>query len=61
MWGPDIAGGAKIDFSDLRHGVGAGFRWNSPFGPIRVDYGIKLDQRKGESFGEFNFSAGSSF
>ncbi|HZP36858.1 MAG TPA: outer membrane protein assembly factor BamA [Methylomirabilota bacterium] len=61
VWGPDIAGGAKIDISDLRHGVGAGFRWNSPFGPIRIDYGIKLDQRKGESFGEFNFSAGSSF
>jgi len=61
VWGPDIQGGSKIDLSDLRHGVGAGFRWNSPFGPIRVDYGIKLDQRKGESFGEFNFSAGSSF
>jgi len=41
--------------------MGAGLRWNSPFGPIRVDYGIKLDQRKGESFGNFNFSAGSSF
>ena len=61
VWGPDISQGTKIDLSDLRHGVGAGFRWNSPFGPIRVDYGIKLDQRKGESFGEFNFSAGSSF
>ncbi len=61
VWGPDISQGTKIDLSDLRHGVGAGFRWNSPFGPIRVDYGIKLDQRKGEKFGEFNFSAGSSF
>jgi outer membrane protein insertion porin family len=61
VWGPDISGGSKIDITDLRHGVGAGFRWNSPFGPIRVDYGIKLDQKKGESFGSFNFSAGSSF
>jgi outer membrane protein insertion porin family len=61
VWGPDIADGTKIDITDLRHGVGAGFRWNSPFGPIRVDYGIKLDQKKGESFGSFNFSAGSSF
>jgi len=26
-----------------------------------VDYGVKLDQKKGESFGSFNFSAGSSF
>ena len=61
VWGPDISAGTKIDLSDLRHGVGAGLRWNSPFGPIRVDYGIKLDQKKGESFGNFNFSAGSSF
>jgi outer membrane protein insertion porin family len=61
VWGPDVSQGTKIDIGDLRHGVGAGLRWNSPFGPIRVDYGIKLDQRKGESFGNFNFSAGSSF
>jgi outer membrane protein insertion porin family len=61
VWGPDIGAGTKIDVGDLRHGVGAGLRWNSPFGPIRVDYGIKLDQKKGESFGNFNFSAGSSF
>jgi outer membrane protein insertion porin family len=61
VWGPDISAGTKIDLSDLRHGVGAGLRWNSPFGPIRIDYGIKLDQKKGESFGNFNFSAGSSF
>jgi outer membrane protein insertion porin family len=61
VWGPDIAQGTKFDIGDLRHGMGAGLRWNSPFGPIRVDYGIKLDQKKGESFGNFNFSAGSSF
>ncbi|HKW95066.1 MAG TPA: outer membrane protein assembly factor BamA [Methylomirabilota bacterium] len=61
VWGPDISAGTKFDITDVRHGAGAGLRWNSPFGPIRVDYGIKLDQRKGESFGNFNFSAGSSF
>jgi len=61
VWGPDISAGSKIDPTDLRHGAGLGFRWNSPFGPIKVDYGIKLDQKKGESFGSFNFSAGSSF
>lgn len=61
VWGPDISAGSKIDISDLRHGAGLGFRWNSPFGPIKVDYGIKLDPKKGESLGNFNFSAGSSF
>jgi outer membrane protein insertion porin family len=61
VWGPDIAGGSKVDLSEVRHGAGAGFRWNSPFGPLRVDYGIKLDKKKGENLGNFNFSAGSSF
>lgn len=61
VWGPDISGGSKIDLTDVRHGAGAGFRWNSPFGPIRVDYGIKLDKKAGENLGNFNFSAGSSF
>ncbi|HET7876626.1 MAG TPA: outer membrane protein assembly factor BamA [Methylomirabilota bacterium] len=61
VWGPDIASGSKIDLGDLRWGAGLGFRWTSPFGPIRLDYGIKLDRKKGESFGEFQFSAGSAF
>ncbi|HEY7652183.1 MAG TPA: outer membrane protein assembly factor BamA [Methylomirabilota bacterium] len=61
VWGPDVSAGTRIDITDVRHGAGAGLRWNSPFGPIRVDYGVKLDQKKGESFGSFNFSAGSAF
>lgn len=61
VWGPDEANRPRFDLTDLRHGAGLGFRWNSPFGPIRVDYGVKLDQKKGESFGNFNFSVGSAF
>ncbi len=40
---------------------GAGIRWQSPFGPIRVDYGINLDRQKGEDFGAIQFSVGSPF
>jgi outer membrane protein insertion porin family len=61
VWGPDINGGSNPKLNDLRYGMGAGLRWNSPFGPLRVDYGINLDRRRNESFGNFNFSAGSSF
>jgi outer membrane protein insertion porin family len=61
VWGPDITGGSNPKLNDLRYGMGAGLRWNSPFGPLRVDYGINLDRRRNESFGNFNFSAGSSF
>jgi outer membrane protein insertion porin family len=61
VWGPDISSGTNIDITKLRNGIGAGLRWNSPFGPIRVDYGFKLDKKSGESSGNFNFAAGSSF
>jgi outer membrane protein insertion porin family len=55
------ASGAKFDPSGLRSDVGAGVRWLSPFGPIRVDYGVKLDRRAGEELGAFQFSVGSAF
>jgi outer membrane protein insertion porin family len=51
----------KFDLTDLREAAGAGVRWVSPFGPIRVDYGINLDRRKGEDFGAIQFSVGSPF
>lgn len=51
----------KFDITDLRYSAGAGLRWQSPFGPIRVDYGVNLDRRKGEDFGAIQFSVGSPF
>jgi outer membrane protein insertion porin family len=53
--------GTAFDPTDLRYGPGAGIRWQSPFGPIRVDYGLNIDRRPGEGFGSFNFSVGSPF
>jgi len=53
--------GTKFDLTDTREAAGAGVRWLSPFGPIRIDYGINLDRRKGEDFGAFHFSVGSPF
>ena len=62
VYGPDIPGfGTKFDPTDTREAVGAGIRWASPFGPIRIDYGINLDRRAGEDFGAFHFSVGSPF
>jgi len=51
----------KFDLTNTREAAGAGIRWQSPFGPIRVDYGINLDRRKGEDFGAVQFSVGSPF
>jgi outer membrane protein insertion porin family len=61
VYGPDSGPRTSFDLSDLRHNAGLGVRWNSPFGPLRADYGVKLDRRTGESFGEFHFSVGSPF
>ena len=51
----------KFDLTDTREAVGGGVRWFSPFGPIRIDYGVNADRRKGEDFGALNFSVGSPF
>ena len=53
--------GVKFDPTDLRYAAGGGVRWLSPFGPIRIDYGINLNRRTGEDFGAFHFSVGSPF
>jgi len=60
--GTDLSSTAKtINLVDMRHSVGVGLRFLSPFGPVGFAYGVKLDQRNGEELGEFHFTAGSSF
>jgi outer membrane protein insertion porin family len=45
----------------VKWAAGAGVRWNSPFGPLRLDYGFKLNPEKGEDIGAIQFSVGSPF
>ena len=52
----------NIDIGNLRESVGAGFRWYSPIGPIRVEYGHILDPKPGdEAKGRWEFTMGSAF
>lgn len=53
--------GTPFDPTDLRYGPGAGIRWQSPFGPIRMDYGFNISPRPGEGPGAFHFSVGAPF
>ena len=53
--------GTDFDLTDLRKAAGGGVRWQSPFGPIRLDYGFNLDRRTGEDAGAFHFSVGTPF
>ncbi len=50
-----------IHLNDLRASYGMGLRYNTPVGPIRVDYGQKIHRRTGESPGELHFSIGHAF
>jgi outer membrane protein insertion porin family len=46
----------SIDFSDLKFGKGVGIRFDTPIGPIRLDYGISE-----EGTGKTYFSIGHTF
>ena len=45
----------------LRYTAGMGLRYNTPVGPIRIDYGQKLNKEEGASAGEVHFSIGHAF
>jgi len=51
----------SISLSDLRTSVGAGFRWFSPIGPLRLEWGYNLDPQPGERQGIWEFSIGTLF
>jgi len=44
--------------SSLKKSAGAGVRWYSPIGPLRLEYGFKLDRQGDESPGKWEFSVG---
>lgn len=48
----------EIDSNTVRHSVGLGFRYITPVGPVRADYGIILDRQTGENFGRFHLTFG---
>ena len=45
----------------LRKSVGFGFRWFSPIGPLRFEWGIPLDKQPGEDPLVFEFTIGNFF
>ncbi len=59
------AGGAfpesEFEWADVRVSTGFGFRWFSPLGPLRFEWGIPLDRKAGEDSILFDFSIGSPF
>jgi len=55
--------GFSKTFSHIQASYGFGFRWLSPMGPLRIEYGIPYNPRSGidKSSGRIEFSMGSFF
>ncbi len=51
----------EMDPFDIKFTTGLGLRYDTPVGPLRVDYGYKLQREKDESKGELHFSIGHAF
>ncbi len=51
----------SVDLGLLRSGAGVGLHYQTPVGPIRLEYGLKLDRKPGEDAGAFAFSVGYPF
>ncbi len=59
-------GSLENEFSDMgwstvRKSVGCGLRYTTPVGPIRADYGFKLDRDPGDAIGRFHITFGYVF
>jgi outer membrane protein insertion porin family len=50
-----------MSLGDLRYTAGLGLRYTSAFGPLRVDWGYKLNRREGEPASRWHFTIGHAF
>jgi outer membrane protein assembly factor BamA len=52
---------SHVRFGDIRWGAGLGLHYLTPAGPLRAEYGWKLDREEGEPGGKFFVSFGVPF
>jgi outer membrane protein insertion porin family len=50
-----------VDLGELRYTAGLGLRYKTAFGPLRLDWGYKLNKPLGESSSRFHFTIGHAF
>jgi outer membrane protein insertion porin family len=51
----------SLDVMKFRTDAGAGIRWNSPLGPLRIEWGYNIEPRRNEDQYQWQFSAGAFF
>jgi outer membrane protein insertion porin family len=57
----DPVTGKDTNAMTVRSSVGAGLIWDSPFGPIRIDYAFPLTKDRNDRVQELRFSGGTKF
>ena len=57
----DAGGTGDAPFDNFATGVGGGFRYNLPIGPVRVDYAVNPAPRKNQSLSVISLSFGFAF
>jgi len=56
-----VYGGGDAFFSSIRTSSGVGFRWFSPMGPLRVEWGYNIAPKEWEKHSAWEFTVGSQF
>ena len=51
----------RIDLGNIKQAYGGGFRWVTPMGPLRLEYGKVISPESGESNGRWDFTIGTFF
>jgi outer membrane protein insertion porin family len=51
----------NFGIDDMRKTTGFGFRWLSPFGPLRLEWGFNLEPKEDEEDSKIEFSMGGVF
>jgi outer membrane protein insertion porin family len=52
---------SEWDFTNIKKSVGAGLRWLSPMGPMRLEWGYVIDPLPDEDTSNWEFSMGGNF
>jgi outer membrane protein insertion porin family len=53
--------GEDINLDNIKSNVGAGIRWHSPMGPLRLEWGYNLDPAPDDDTSNWQFSMGMYF
>jgi outer membrane protein insertion porin family len=51
----------KIDLAELRFAAGVALSWLSPFGPLKLSFGVPLNAKDGDQLQRIQFSFGTGF